>query len=629
MMYFHPLWTIDAGPASKRATTSHSSITAGYFIHVENIAGRARTDQQPRSYDSTPVDRSRIADVTSHNSDSNIGGAVLGFAIGPFCNYQGASCQSVLSLSNLHYLEIDSCNQVIYHGELWVCGCGIVSPTATKREVSLFGKSLSLWGCRTDTPVQQEQLERFFEGASNACGRRGTRSALTILFQCCARNEEGGYACESRSGINRQTCRAHAGEVLHLGYALALATAYLAPNEKKVSGDDDKDDDKDEDEDQQEIEPVIESVDPQDFLPQFGDSNDTINNTKLHALSKSLVEFSKGRDGLTSPYQSSHDTSNKAGDINSDLVSLDVFLEWAESVAPLISATLSTFMHYILFPDVPHSPTRTSFFFPSLRNQASAFFNAPNSPLLFTFACMSNSLGGKWHRLYTSDSDGLSFNRLQNSLLGYGGPTLLIIRETLGGGVFGAFTAHAWKESKDFYGNSDCFLFQLLPACAVYRPSGNGRAYMYCNSEARSKGYDRLSHGIGFGGNSDQPRLFISECFDGCTASSQDLTFERGVLLPRGPDGNLRKRFDIESLEVWGVGGDDMVAGALGARDRQREIVAANIRKARKVDKAQFLDDFQSGLIESKAFQHRDQIRGRATDACIDDMDAKNYKYKK
>jgi hypothetical protein len=472
--------------------------------------------------------------------------------------------------------------------------------------------------------VQQEQLERFFEGASNACGRRGTRSALTILFQCCARNEEGGYACESRSGINRHTCRAHAGEVLHLGYALALATAYLAPNEKEVSDDNEKD----EDEDQQELEPVIESVNPQDFLPQFGDSNDTINNPKLHALSKSLVEFSKGRDGLTSPYQSSHDTSNKAGDINSDLVLLDVFLEWAESVAPLISATLSTFMHYILFPDVPHSPTRTSFFFPSLRNQASAFFNAPNSPLLFTFACMSNSLGGKWHRLYTSDSDGLSFNRLQNSLLGYGGPTLLIIRETLGGGVFGAFTAHAWKESKDFYGNSDCFLFQLLPACAVYRPSGNGRAYMYCNSEARSKGYDRLSHGIGFGGNTDQPRLFISECFDGCTASSQDLTFERGVLLPRGPDGNLRKRFDIESLEVWGVGGDDMVAGALGARDRQREIVAANIRKARKVDKAQFLDDFQSGLIESKAFQHRDQVRGRDS-ACIDDMDAKNYKNKK
>ena len=37
------------------------------------------------------------------------------------------------------------------------------------------------------------------------------------------------------------------------------------------------------------------------------------------------------------------------------------------------------------------------------------------------------------------------------------------------------------------------------------------------------------------------------------------------------------------------------------ARNEQRDITAANIRKARKVDKAQFLDDFKSGLIESKA----------------------------
>ena len=49
----------------------------------------------------------------------------------------------------------------------------------------------------------------------------------------------------------------------------------------------------------------------------------------------------------------------------------------------------------------------------------------------------------------------------------------------------------------------------------------------------------------------------------------------------------------------------------LGARSAQREVLAANIRKARKVDKAQFLDDFKSGLIESKAFQHRTEARGR------------------
>mmetsp|Transcript_8929 Transcript_8929/g.11619 ORF Transcript_8929/g.11619 Transcript_8929/m.11619 type:complete len:235 (-) Transcript_8929:67-771(-) len=209
-----------------------------------------------------------------------------------------------------------------------------------------------------------------------------------------------------------------------------------------------------------------------------------------------------------------------------------------------------------------------------------------------------------------------------------GGPTLMIISCPTGG-IFGAFTASAWKESKDFYGNSDCFLFQLLPTTAVYRPSGNGTNYMYCNSEARSKGYDGLSHGIGFGGDAEQPRLFITESFDGCIARSQDLTFERGALLPRTNDGRMpAKSFDIETLEVWGVGGDQVIADALGARMKSREITAANIRKARKVDKAAFLEDFQSGLIDSKAFKHRGEIRGRA-DACIDDKHKNTYVYEK
>jgi hypothetical protein len=212
-------------------------------------------------------------------------------------------------------------------------------------------------------------------------------------------------------------------------------------------------------------------------------------------------------------------------------------------------------------------------------------------------------------------------------LLGYGGPTLIVIQST-SGGIFGAFTASAWKESKDFYGNSDCFLYQLLPSTAVYRPRGNGTNYMYCNSEARSRGYDGLAHGIGFGGTNLQPRLFISESFDGCLASSEDLTFENGTLLPRTEEGTSQYTFEIENIEVWGVGGDDVVAEALESRSQHRELTEANIRKARKVDKAAFLDDFRSGLIESKAFQHRNQIQGRA-DADLDDKHKTAYVYEK
>jgi hypothetical protein len=218
--------------------------------------------------------------------------------------------------------------------------------------------------------------------------------------------------------------------------------------------------------------------------------------------------------------------------------------------------------------------------------------------------------------LYTSASDGLSFNRLQNALLGYGGPTLIIIRS--GDCLFGAFTASQWKESKDFYGNHDCFLYQLLPTTAVYRPSGNDTKFMYCNSFARSRGYDQLAHGIGFGGSTDQPRLFLSESFDNCRAAAQDMTFEKGPLLP-GKD----QHFVIDDLEVWGVGGTAVVEEALADRKKSRGVRDAAIQKARKVDKAAFLDDFKSGLIDSKAFAHRGQIQGRDA-GCVDpDTDLK------
>lgn len=193
--------------------------------------------------------------------------------------------------------------------------------------------------------------------------------------------------------------------------------------------------------------------------------------------------------------------------------------------------------------------------------------------------------------------------------MGYAGPTLIIIQS--GNSIFGAFTASPWKESKDYYGNHDCFLYQLAPKMAVYRPTGNASNFMYCNSYARSRGYDQQAHGIGFGGTVDQPRLFLAESFDACRAAPQDLTFESGRLLEDAAKGST---FEIDSLEVWGVGGTAVVQEALGARSRQRDIKNAAIQKARKVDKAQFLDDFRSGLIESKAFQHREQIRGR--DAC-------------
>ncbi|KAI2495423.1 hypothetical protein MHU86_19098 [Fragilaria crotonensis] len=440
------------------------------------------------------------------------------------------------------------------------------------------------------------KVESFFQGVSNL-GRKGGRQALSVLFDCYAVKKDSVSTSTSTStpfeGNNSATPMvADFNLVLTLAYRLSLAAAFL---DAAQNGDD-----------------------MQQWIP-----SDNLDQTAIKGLCHSLVEFVKLKRLRESPYGDvEHDPDLENGFVEK----LDM-QEFAEYNLPVLSSALSFFMFQVFFPEKPYPPSRTAFRFPKL-SEDSTFFEEAASPLLFSFASLSTSLGGSWYRLYTSSHDGLSFNRLQNSLLGYAGPTLIIIRAT-NGGIFGAFTASAWKETKDFYGSSDCFLYQLIPVTAVYRPSGGGTNFMYCNSEARSRGYDAQAHGIGFGGDVHKPRLFISETFENCIALSQDMTFQHGLLLPKTPNGGMQTSFDIDSLEVWGVGGDEVVAEALGARYRQREITEANLRKARKVDKAAFLDDFRGGIIESKAFAHRDQIRGRA-DAAIDERNGKNsYVYEK
>ncbi|KAG7348557.1 TLD domain containing protein [Nitzschia inconspicua] len=475
-----------------------------------------------------------------------------------------------------------------------------------------------------DDYTRMARLEKFFEGLSDGT-RRGTKASLLCLFRCCmpcqpsfnqnkTRTEipsdfvasNFDYKSSQGTGSGAATSYIQPLEFVSLGYRIALAAAFLkATTTPKTSTTEDDDD----------------QVDVSKFIPPMEDSDIA---PGLQALANSLAEVALKRQQRlyrrATPYTQS--------DLHDQLVDEEDVLEWAEQVGPMFGSILPTFLHLIFFPNKPTPPSRTSFDYPQISQESSVFSNG-NSPLLFSFGCMSSALGGEYFRLYTSASDGLSFNRLQNALLGYGGPTLLVIQS--GTSTFGAFTASPWKESKDFYGNHDCFLYRLCPGTiAVYRPTGQSNNFMYCNSFARSRGYDQQAHGIGFGGTVDQPRLFLAESFDECRAARDDLTFEKGSLLGTSFDGlggGNSATFEIDNLEVWAVGGTEVVQESLQARTLSRDIRSAAIQKARKVDKAAFLDDFKTGLIESKAFAHRQQIQGREG-ACIDEEQAK-YHYEK
>jgi len=309
------------------------------------------------------------------------------------------------------------------------------------------------------------KLDKFFNGISDS-SMRGSRKALTSLFRCCCRSN-----LSKGNGMANTNTYAPAKDLIDLAYRLSLATAIydgyminqgqldlkkihdrqreMNKKEKEAAKEADAEkgieDDEVEEDDEEEEEMIVPIFDPESLYPKdIGNS-----------LVQSLLDYSSTSNQPASPSYGmsgpalnqsglSSSSGNKATNRDSNMVSLNIFLTWSESVAPCLSSCLETFIHRIFFPDKPYPPSRTEFIFPNLRGRHSAFFPSPASPYLFNFASMTPSLGGAWHRLYTSDEDGLSFNRLQNSLLGYSGPTLTVIKEVEGGGIFGAYTHTAW-----------------------------------------------------------------------------------------------------------------------------------------------------------------------------------------
>jgi hypothetical protein len=216
------------------------------------------------------------------------------------------------------------------------------------------------------------------------------------------------------------------------------------------------------------------------------------------------------------------------------------------------------------------------------------------------------------HRLYSTDSDGVSFICLEYALHGYDGPNLLVIK-TQKKEVIGAFAQEAWKDSIHYDGTSDCFLFQLQPKFKLLPATGEDGHFMFMHSGDSSAllqpALKGLPHGIGFGGSTtSMPRLFIPDTLENCTTGFIDATFQVGDVLP---DEDLEK-FDIDCLELWGVGDDEMIQHGLETREEYRLHRAAVLKKAQTVeDKADFVQDLASGLTPNKLYKHREDARGR------------------
>lgn len=170
-----------------------------------------------------------------------------------------------------------------------------------------------------------------------------------------------------------------------------------------------------------------------------------------------------------------------------------------------------------------------------------------------------------------------------------------MVIETDQGHILGAFLNTTWKKSKDFYGDSNAFLFQLYPTLNLFNPVGNQTNFV-C-----------LEDGLGFGGTKDLPRLYIPASMEGCNAGVLDKTFQEGELLP--PES--LEKFNIKSLEVWGVGGEAMIQKGLKARESHRALTDSTLYQARVIkDKSSFVKDIN--LLDGSLYKHLEDARGRA-----------------
>lgn len=258
------------------------------------------------------------------------------------------------------------------------------------------------------------------------------------------------------------------------------------------------------------------------------------------------------------------------------------------------------------------------------------------SSWLYSVACTvvpqnyHKKIGSKWPRLYSTHSEGFHLPTLEHCLIGYRGPTLILVeafdKQNKQTRVFGAFASHAWSKqsSPTFFGDSDSYLIELHPHFRVYRAKDQQQAcpsnyqYFYFDKQPitptlMDKESPRYESGMGLGGTPQQPRFFVSACLDQCYLGPQDATFEgegdfrsemRHSLAPRP------KLWDLMSLEVWGLGGES----ALQALISHQKMLASNAQLAQRVDKAAFLGDLRSGLIDSKMFAHVEALNRHEND---------------
>ncbi len=219
-----------------------------------------------------------------------------------------------------------------------------------------------------------------------------------------------------------------------------------------------------------------------------------------------------------------------------------------------------------------------------------------------SFFIPGSTLFRRLRLLYSGDDDGFSMGSFESKVFNWRAPTILLVRGTRlsdepghksGGSesaflatlpakrfpngsnadadrvTFGLYVSQPWRHThRECFGADDTILFQLDPIHDVFRASTLNKDYVSFTKMSASTAHA----GISFG----------------CPAPQQSQTYRRSSIVPLGPVSlvldssfefgcfthdytsrggafqnsvvrkfNFQDRFEVESLEVWGCGGDE------------------------------------------------------------------------
>jgi TLD/Domain of unknown function len=211
-----------------------------------------------------------------------------------------------------------------------------------------------------------------------------------------------------------------------------------------------------------------------------------------------------------------------------------------------------------------------------------------------SFFLPGSSLFGHLRLLYSGGDAGFSMGSFESKVFNWRAPTLLLVsgdrvtdppassQEKLFADtlppkrfpdssksshvVFGVYLSQPWKQTyKDCFGSADTLLFQLEPTHEVFKPSSVNNDYVSFTKHPTSHS------GIGIGCPHPKAKAtagLTQRVLLGAVSLVLDSSFEFGVFTHNYSTGggafhtsssrryNFQDRFEIESLEVWGCGGD-------------------------------------------------------------------------